>query len=410
MRVREVESPRHRAAWVIADQVLSTTTNFGVSVILARNVGTTEYGAFAVGVTVYALVLGVSRALSTDPLIVRFSDRSSDEQRDAAGTAVAMGIMVGALVGAALVAIGLAVAQPLRSVLLVFGLGLPFVLWQDTYRYQFIAARRPQLAALNDLVWVLALAVLLAVTVRADAATAGPYVAAWAGAAAVAAAAGVVEARAWPQARRGLDWLRHHADLNLRFAAEFVLLNGGPQLVLLGVAALAGYSEAAGLRGAIVLLGPVTVVATGLVIAAVPEGVRLKDRDRDRVRRLVSLLSAGLSAAVAGWAALVSWFPDRVGTELLGDTWPLAQDLMVPLGLAGAGVMASTGIAAGLRSLAAARRSLGAAAPAIALLVIGGVVGGAIDGGLGAARGMIVPAWIGVVLYQRQFRRALALT
>jgi hypothetical protein len=217
-----------------------------------------------------------------------------------------------------------------------------------------------------------------------------------------------VEARAWPHARSGLDWLRHHADLNVRFAAEFVLLNGGPQLVLLGVAAAAGYAQAGGLRGAIVLLGPVTVVATGLVIAAVPEGVRLKDRDRGRLGRLVYVLAAGLSAAVVVWSVVVWQLPDRIGTELLGDTWPLSQELMVPLGLAGAGVMASTGIAAGLRSLAAARQSVSAAAPAIALLVIGGVVGAAIDGGLGAARGMIIPAWLGVVLYQRQFHRALA--
>jgi hypothetical protein len=173
------------------------------------------------------------------------------------------------------------------------------------------------------------------------------------------------------------------------------------------VAAAAGYAQAGGLRGAIVLLGPVTVVATGLVIAAVPEGVRIKD-DRSRLRRLVYLLAATLSAAVVVWAVVVSRLPDRIGTELLGDTWPLSQGLMVPLGLAGAGVMACTGLAAGLRSLAAARESLRAAVPAIALLVVGGVVGAAIDGGLGAARGMIVPAWLGVVFYQRQFGRVLA--
>jgi O-antigen/teichoic acid export membrane protein len=403
-----VEQPRQRAVWAIVDQILSTTTNFGLSVILARNVGTTEYGAFAVGFTIYALALGVSRALSTDPLIVRFSNRSHEEQREAAGTAVAMGIMVGIAGGVVLVAVGLVVGQPLGPVFLAFGIGFPFVLWQDAYRYQFIAARRPHLAALNDLVWVVALSVLLAVTVAADAATAAPYIAAWAGAAGLAAVVGMAEARAWPHARRGLDWLRHHADLNLRFAAEFVLLNGGPQLVLLGVAAASGYSQAGGLRGAIVLLGPVTVVATGLIVAAVPEGVRLKDRDRARLGRLVYLLAAVLSAAVVVWAVLVARLPDRIGEDLLGETWPLSQDLMVPLGLAGAGVMASTGIAAGLRSLAAARQSLSAAAPAITLLVIGGVIGAALDGGLGAARGMIVPAWIGVLLYQRQFRRVLA--
>ena len=407
MTAREIHSPKARAVWAIVDQVFSSASNFALAVIVARRVGTTEYGVFAIGFTIYALALGVSRALSTDPLVVRFSNKSLADQREEAGTTAATAIVFGVLLGALLVAAAFVAGSPLRSSLLTFGLGLPFLLWQDSYRYQFVASRRPQLAALNDLIWLLALSVLFAITVQAGASTASPYVAAWSAAAACAAVVGMAQARTWPRFKGALHWLRLHADLNVRFAAEFVMINGAPQVVLLAVAAVGGYSEAGGLRGAIVLLGPVILLATGVVIATVPEGVRLKDRDPARLRRVVCVVAASLSAMVVVWSAAVSQLPDSAGEALLGPTWRLAQEIMFPLGLAVAGTAASLGLAAGLRSLAAARQSLRATTPAVLLLVVGGIAGGVWAGGVGAGRGMVVPAWIGAGLYLRQFFHAL---
>jgi O-antigen/teichoic acid export membrane protein len=404
---REVGQPKVRAAWAIVDQMLSSASNFALAVIVARRVSTTEYGVFAIGFTIYVLALGVSRAVSTDPLMVRFSDRPAIDQREEARTAAGTAIIFGVALGALLVAAAFVAGSPLRSSLLTFGLGLPFLLWQDSYRYQFVSSRRPQLAALNDLIWLLVLSVLFAITVRAGASTAGPYVVAWSAAAGCAAAVGMAQARTWPRARGALHWLRLHADLNVRFAVEFLMISGGPQLVLLALAAVAGYSEAGGLRGAIVLLGPVILLATGVVIATVPEGVRLKDRHPARLRRVVCLVAASLSVLVVVWSAAVSQLPDSVGEAVLGSTWPLAQEIIFPLGLAVAGTAASAGLAAGLRSLAAARQSLRATAPAVLLLVVGGIAGGAWAGGLGASRGMVVPAWIGAGLYLRQFLHVL---
>jgi O-antigen/teichoic acid export membrane protein len=403
----EVRSPKTRAAWTILDQTLSSASNFALAVIVARQVGTTEYGVFAIGFTIYALALGVSRALSTDPLVVRFSHKSLDDQREEAGTAAGTAILFGVVLGGLLVAAAFLAGPPLRSSLLTFGVGLPFLLWQDSYRYQFVASRRPQLAALNDLVWLLALSALFAIAVQADASTAAPYVVAWSAAAGCAALVGMAYARAWPRGRGALHWLRLHADLNVRFAVEFLMISGAPQLVLLVVAAVSGYSEAGGLRGAIVLLGPVILLATGAAIATVPEGVRLKDRDPARLRRVVCLVAATLSVVVVVWSAAASQLPDRAGEALLGETWHLAQEITFPLGLAVAGTAASVGLAAGLRSLAAARRSLLATIPAVLLLVAGGIAGGLLGGGVGAARGMVIPAWIGAGLYLRQFLHAL---
>jgi O-antigen/teichoic acid export membrane protein len=237
---KEVHRPKVRAVWAILDQTLSSASNFALAVIVARRVGTTEFGVFAIGFTIYALALGVSRALSTDPLVVRFSHKSLPEQSEEARTAAGTAILFGAILGALLVAAAFVAGSPLRSPLLAFGLGLPFLLWQDSYRYQFVASRRPQLAALNDLVWLLALGALFAIAVHADASTAAPYVAAWSAAAGCAAVVGMAYARAWPRGRGVVRWLRLHADLNVRFAVEFVLISGAPSLVLLALAAVSG--------------------------------------------------------------------------------------------------------------------------------------------------------------------------
>jgi hypothetical protein len=404
---REIHSPRARAVWAVLDQMLSSASNFALAVIVARRVDASEYGVFAIGFTIYALALGVSRGLATDPLVVRFSHKSVSEQREEAGTAAATAILFGVALGALLVVAAFVVGAPLRSTLLAFGLGLPFLLWQDSYRYQFVASRRPQLAALNDFVWLLLVAALFAVAVGVDASTSSPYVAAWSAAAACAALVGMAHARAWPRARGALHWLRLHADLNWRFAVEFLMISGAPQVVLLALAVISGYAEAGGLRGAIVLLGPVILLAAGVVIATVPEGVRLKQRHPARLRQVVCLVAASLSLVVVVWSAVVSQLPDRVGEALLGSTWGLAQEIIFPLGLAVAGTAASAGLAAGLRSLAAARQSLRATMPAVVLLLAGGIAGAAWDGGVGAAWGMVLPAWIGTGLYLRQFLRAL---
>jgi hypothetical protein len=205
-------------------------------------------------------------------------------------------------------------------------------------------------------------------------------------------------------------WLRDHRDLGPRFAIEFVLTSGGFQLVVFATASVAGFADAGALRGASVLLGPVTVLSAGAVAASVPELVRARERSPAGVRTAVMLLAAGLAVITVVWGVVASLLPDRVGEALLGDTWPAARSIMIPLGIAAAGNAAATGFTIGLRSLAAARRSLAAAAPAVVLVIAGGVGGATIDGSRGAVIGMIGPTWIGAALFGRQFRLAARTT
>ncbi|MEY2423062.1 MAG: hypothetical protein QOI95_3129 [Acidimicrobiaceae bacterium] len=394
-----------RAAWTIVDQFLSAATNLGVGVVVARHTSADEYGVFGVAFAAYAVALGISRALATDPLVVRYSTTAGVDRRPvraALGTALVIGGALGALGAIA----GLLVGGHLATTLVITGLVLPGLLLQDALRYAAFAEGRPSMAARNDALWLLLLVVAFVGPAR-DVSTAAACLVGWGLSGAVAGLSTIAMMRIGPSLVVAAAWLRDHRDLGPRFAIEFVLTSGGFQLVLFATASIAGYADAGALRGSSVLLGPVTVLSAGAMAAAVPELVRARQRSSANVRTAVMLLAGGLAVVTAAWGVVARLLPDRVGEALLGDTWPAARSIMIPLGIAAAGNAAATGFAIGLRSLAAARRSLAAAAPAVVLVIVGGVTGAVIDGSRGAAIGMIAPTWIGAALFGRQFRLAV---
>ena len=65
-----------RLSWGIADQAISSITNFAVSIYVARSLGDVQFGAFSLAYITYPFVLNASRGLATDPLMVRFSSVS----------------------------------------------------------------------------------------------------------------------------------------------------------------------------------------------------------------------------------------------------------------------------------------------------------------------------------------------
>jgi len=69
-----------RAGWSFADQALNSGTNFALSVVIARNVGAAEFGAFGLVFSCYLLAVGFTRAVAGEPLLVRASVGDADER------------------------------------------------------------------------------------------------------------------------------------------------------------------------------------------------------------------------------------------------------------------------------------------------------------------------------------------
>src|SRR5215468_8813843 len=91
-----------RLGWGVADQVVSSLTNFAVSIYVVHVLGAVQFGAFSLAYVTYGFALNASRGLATDPLLVRFSGADVPTWRRAVtsctGTAAVTGLVIGACV------------------------------------------------------------------------------------------------------------------------------------------------------------------------------------------------------------------------------------------------------------------------------------------------------------------------
>nr|WP_099053152.1 hypothetical protein [Streptomyces griseochromogenes] len=394
-----------RLSWGLADQAASSISNFAVGIYVARSLGVTAFGVFSLAWVTYGVVLNVSRGLATDPLVVRFSGVPDASWRGAVARSSGTALVVGTASGAACLVAGLSLGGRVGPAFACLGVLLPGLLLQDAWRYSFFAAGTGQKAFVNDLVWGVALVPAMVVAARVGSVAA--FVLAWGASAAVAAAYGCLQSGIRPRTTRARGWLREQRDLGYRYLVENVSLSGASQLRAYGLGAIVGVGAVGAVRGAELLLGPFLAVLMGLSLVTVAEAARVLRQAPQRLGKFCLLLGGGQAAAALLWGGALLLMPDRLGELVLGDVWHSASQLIVPvtLGVAGAGL--GTGAAAGLRALAAARRSLRCQLFASACYVSGGLGGATVAGTVGSAWGVAVATGCSSAVWWLQLRSAL---
>ncbi len=395
-----------RLSWGLADQAASSLANFAVGVYVARSLGLSAFGVFSLAWVTYGVVLSVSRGLATDPLVVRFSGVPEEDWRAAAARSSGTALGVGVALGAAFLAAGLALGGSVGPAFAGLGLVLPALLLQDAWRFSFFAAGTGQKAFVNDFVWGLALVPAMVIAARVGSVAA--FVLAWGGSAAVAAVYGCFQSGIRPRPGKARGWLRDQRDLGYRYLAENVGVSGAAQLRAYGLGAIVGVSAVGVVRGAELLLGPFMAVLMGLSLVTVAEAARVLRQAPNRLAAFCFRLSVGLSAAALLWGGALLLVPDRIGRRVLGDVWPAASELIVPATLGVAGVSLGIGAAAGLRALAAARRSLRCQMFASLCYVGGGLGGAALGGTVGSAWGVAAATVTSSAVWWLQLRTALS--
>jgi hypothetical protein len=384
-----------RLGWGMADQAMSSLTNFGVSVYVARTLGTVEFGAFALAFATYLIVLAASRGLATDALAVRYSGVEPERWRRAVASASGTATTVGLIAGAGCAIAGLWLGESTGAALLGLGLTLPGLLLQDSWRFAFFSAGKGRLAFVNDLTWAVALVPAMAVMVESGHGSVGWFMLAWGGSACFAAVIGAFQTRLVPRPTESVQWLRQHRDLAIRYLGESLSLSSASQIRLYGLAAIAGLAAAGSLRAAELLLGPLNTAIMGIAMMAVPEAAVLLRRSLRRLQPFCLLLSCLGAGGALAWGMVLLLLPDSVGEQILHSAWYAASALLVPVTLAVAGFGFSVGAWAGVRALGAASRSLRAQAIGSVVYLTGAFVGTAIGGAAGAAWGSAAGALIG---------------
>ncbi|MFE6756969.1 hypothetical protein ACFVDQ_25725 [Streptomyces sp. NPDC057684] len=394
-----------RLSWGLADQAASSLSNFAVGIYVARSLGVTAFGVFSLAWVTYGVVLSVSRGVGTDPLVVRFSGVPDASWRGAVARSSGTALGVGAAIGTVCLAVGLALGGSVGIAFACLGVMLPGLLLQDAWRYAFFAAGTGRKAFVNDVVWGVALVPAMVLAARVDSVAA--FVLAWGASAAVAALYGCLQSGIRPQLTGARQWLRTHRDLGYRYLVENTCLSGASQLRAYGLGAIVGVGAVGAVRGSELLLGPFLAVLMGLSLVTVAEAARVLRQAPHRLGPFCLLLGGGQAVAALLWGAALLLMPDQVGEFVLGDVWQSTSPLIVPavLGVAGAGL--GTGAAAGLRALAAARRSLRSQLFASACYVSGGLGGAAVAGTVGSAWGVAVATLCGSAVWGLQLRTAL---
>jgi O-antigen/teichoic acid export membrane protein len=397
-----------RLGWGVADQGMSSLSNFALGLFVARSFGASNFGAFTLAFVTYTVVINATRGLATDPLLVRYSGNQDARWRRAASEASGAALLVGLAVGALCVLLGLVIPDPIGPVLVALGVGLPGLALQDSFRFAFFACGRASAAFLNDLFWTVLLVAALAVLYQRGDGSAARCLLAFGITATLAGLLGMLQARTVPRPAAAPSWLRAHRELSVRYLIENVSSSGSSQLRSVILGAVAGLAAVGYVRASEILMGPFLVVLMGISQVAVPEASRVFHRDYRHLTRFCFALGGVQAAAAVIWGVLLmTVFPLGPGPFVLKELWMPTQSLLPAITLTVAAASFITAATAGLRAMGVARRSLPVQLTASATYLIGGAVGAVVGGALGASWGVAIAQILSALLWWHQLRSAL---
>ena len=405
---RHVRQAGRRLSWGVADQAVSSLTNFAVSIYIARSLGAAQYGAFSLAYVTYGFALNASRGLATDPLLVRFSGTDVPTWRRAVAPCTGAAAATGLGAGICVLAAAIFLHGPTRSAFLALGLTLPALLLQDSWRYAFFALGRGIQAFINDVIWAVVLLPALVLLRATGHANVFWFVFAWGAAAGAGAAAGPIQARVVPRLSGTREWLSQHRDLGFRYLAEGTSNSAAAQLRNYGVGLILGLAALGYLQAASTLMGPFQVVLYGMGLVALPEAARILRRSPQHMPAFCVLFTIALTLLGLAWGViLLVALPRGLGQWMLGSLWRPTYPLVLPTTLFVMGGCASSGAGMWLHALGAARRSLRAAMLTSVAYVVCSLAGAFAGGAVGSIRGAAAGTWIGAAMYWWQLRKAL---
>jgi O-antigen/teichoic acid export membrane protein len=322
-----------RAGWNLVDQMLSSATNAALSILVARQVDHTEFGAFSTAFLLFTLLIAVERALAGQVLSIRHSRAEPAEWSAISGRALGAVASLGIPAGAVLIAAGWLLGGQLKWPLIAVGVTMAPLIMQDTVRSIFFAQGRPALAALNDFIWAVVQFTAMGALLVSGRATVGTLTFTWGASAAVCVALACVQLRTVPRVGAARGWVREHRDLLAYLLPETLITSGGDKVAYLVVGRIVNLGAIGAVNAARQILNPLLIISNATLTFAMPEVSRRTELSA-RARWGIALGLAGIQTVVSlVYLGVVLLVPDSIGVQLFGDSWAGARSILIPMGL-----------------------------------------------------------------------------
>jgi O-antigen/teichoic acid export membrane protein len=388
--LRATASRQRVMGLTVVDQGASSASNFALAFLVAHYSNAHALGIFAIVSTTYILTQGLVRSLTSDCLLTRHDpDEGVMGTYERAGFLSALTVSLGASL--LILALSMAFSGELRMTFVILGLSFTLLAAQDFARYIGISRYNPAYAVWLDMVW-LVLFLVVYVFLRHQGHVSLSWVfGAWS---ATGAAVGLyavvshVTLRHW----RSLVtfWFRSERAVGFRFAGQWLLVSSWAYVAIYLFVLIFSVAVIGQFKLAQVAFGPITVMSQGIVTGLVAVAARYFRVDVRKALRFVLLGGLATAGVMLIWTVAIYFAPVHAMTKALGTAWPAARRMVPLMGLAFALASISGAIAAGLRSIRAAKENLYLAIVMVPILAASSLIGGIVWGVQAAIGGICV--------------------
>lgn len=390
------------AHWSVGDQALSSATNLGLSVLVASTSSAQTFGAVGAIVAAYLLEVSLLRGAVGDLFTVYRTDKGGSVERSQAAGATSVLAIGLAIVH---VGVGLVVGGTLGALFLTFAVITPGLLLQDSARLFLLAQRQPRRSFGSNGVWTL-IQTVGSIAVYLSSQSASLFLLAWGAGGTGSAIYSLAKMGVMPSPKQGLAWFQRFRGLSAGWALEYLATSGPAQLLTWGIGAIAGLEELGAYRGALVLVGPATVLLAGIRIVSLPAAAATKHKI-DRLRHLIRRIELVLATGAVITTVPLLFLPEVLGYGLLGASWVGAKSVLPLVVLDRIAAAASVASVIGLR-VARAHRQLFVLRVITAVGGLGlGTAGAVWRGAAGAAAGYGFVTVLTLPLWRRSYKRSM---
>lgn len=353
--VLELGADRSRKVWGLADQLVYSFSNMALAVLIARSASVEVFGQFSLALAAYTVMSVLVRGAALEPLMIKFPQTvgaklTTDAER--AATSFAVGASLVGLVVCLFVSMCL--PREFAFLVITLGLSLPGLALQDSMRYISIARARPTHALVADCLQLLLQSLgILYISLGLGAVPAWNYVAVWGLTSLLVGSSHAIGNRVRPSLSSGLSWPRRGGRLVWTLGADNLLNQGGAQISVFALGGFGGTLQVGAYRAAQVLFRPVAVLLIAIRVVFLPEVSRSLKTSRSGgvLFRAMLIQSSCLGLFAVAWSGFVVFLPDSLGSEVLGDSWSVAEPLVFWISVAQVAVALRAGPEVGLRAI-----------------------------------------------------------